>query len=390
MRILVLNYEYPPLGGGAGNITRHISQNLVRSGHKILVVTTWFEGLSEHENEAGLPEIIRLKSNRKQMHSSSPKEMLSWMKGSKSFLSQYLANNKFDVCLANFSIPGGLVAKFIKKKFGIPFCILSHGHDIPWYYKKQMFFYHLLTYFQIRSVCKESSYNFIQTGYMKKNIDKFLGKKMAAKNVIIPNGVVPFDSIVRSREKQSFTLLFVGRFVQQKDPITLLRALKKLNRMDIPFHIFLVGDGPMRKKMEKFVDKNELDDVTFTGWIPQDEVVNYYQKAHAIITPSLTEGMSIANMEALAAGVFLIATPVSGNSEMLSCCKNGVLVDPGNYNEIANQLQKFYFEQYLPGNLRAQDAAKEFQKQNSWELITKKYEELFLNICQSRKAVPDL
>lgn len=396
MKILVLNYEYPPLGGGAGNITRQISQNLVKNGHKVLIVTTWFEGLPEHENVAELPEIIRLKSKRKYLHSSSPAEMYSWMKETKRFLPEYLTNNKFDICFANFSIPGGLVAKSIKKKFGIPYCLLSHGHDIPWYFKKQMFFYHLLTYFKIKSVCRESSYNFIQTLYMKKNIDRFLGKMRAEKNVIIRNGVVPSGIVTGKREKQPFTLLFVGRFVKQKDPITLLKAIRKLGRMDIPFRLFLIGDGPMRKKMERFVKKNDLGNVNFTGWIPPEEVVNYYQSAHTIITPSLAEGMSIANMEALAAGVFLIATPVSGNKEMLSCFKNGVLIDQGNYNEIANQLQKFYFEQYLPGTLRAQNTAEEFQKQNSWELITKKYEEKFQSICQIKltltkdTVVPDL
>ena len=90
MKILVLNYEYPPLGGGAGNITRQISQNLVKNGHKVLIVTTWFEGLHEHENTEGSPEIIRLKSKRKYLHSSSPTEMYSWMKETKRFLQEYL------------------------------------------------------------------------------------------------------------------------------------------------------------------------------------------------------------------------------------------------------------------------------------------------------------
>lgn len=236
-----------------------------------------------------------------------------------------------------------------------------------------MFFYHMISYFNIKSVCKSSSLNFIQTDFMKKNIDKFLGKKHQYKNVIIPNGVDTFDGTILEKEKLPFTLLFVGRFVQQKDPITLLKALKKLNKMDIPFQIFLVGDGPMRKKMEKFVKNNDLEDVTFTGWIPQEEVNNYYRKAHTIITPSRAEGMSIANLEALSAGVFLIATPVSGNKEMLSCCKNGILIDPGNYNEIANQLQKFYFEQYLPNNFHARNVAKEFARQNGWDKIADLY-----------------
>ena len=147
--------------------------------------------------------------------------------------------------------------------------------------------------------------------------------------------------------------------------------------MEIPFRLFMVGDGTLRKKIKKFVEKNGFDDTTFTGWIPQEQVQSFYQKSHVIITPSLAEGMSIANMEALAAGVFLIATPVSGNSEMLSCCKNGVLIDSGNYNEIANHLQKFYFEQYLPNKLHAQNSATEFTKHYNWKIIAGRYEQEF-------------
>ena len=382
MNILVLNYEYPPLGGGAGNITKHISSNLVAKGHKVLVVTTWFEGLAEHEIRDGQVEVIRLKSRRKHMYRSTPLEMISWMAEAKKFLDNHIPKNKFDFCLANFSIPGGAVGKYIKRKFGIPYGVLSHGHDIPWYYKRQMFFYHVLSYYKIKSVCKNASVNFIQTEFMKKNIDKFLGKKHKHKNVIIPNGVATFDSVIELKEKQPFTLLFVGRFVQQKDPLTLLKALRKISRMDIPYRIFLVGDGPMRRKMEKFVSHNKLDNVTFTGWIPQEKVIDYYKKAHAIITPSRTEGMSIANLEALSAGVFLIATPVSGNQEMLSYCKNGVLIEPGNHGEIANQLQKFYFEQYLPDNFIAQKNAKQFAELNSWSFVTDRYVEEITKILK--------
>lgn len=374
MKILVLNYEYPPLGGGAGNITKNISQNLALNGNNVVVITSWYNNLLENEKPILNLEIIRLKSKRKHLYHSNPVEMFSWMKNSIKFLTEYLKSNKFDICLANFSLPGGFVALKIKKKFNLPYCILSHGHDIPWFYKRQMFVYHLILFVVIKSICKQSSLNFVQTEFMKQNIDKFLGKKLSSKNIIIPNGVEVFENLLNEREKEPFTVIFVGRFVQQKDPFTLLKALKQLKRMDIPFKLLMVGDGPLRNKMEKYVEKNGLFTTTFTGWIPQEQVKNIYKKSHTIITPSRAEGMSIANIEALASGVFLIATPVSGNKEMLSFCNNGVLIENGNYNEIANQLQKFYFEQFLSKNFRAQEAAKQFTKQYSWKNISELYQ----------------
>jgi len=377
MKILILNYEYPPLGGGAGIITMHIAKNFAKRGNIVVVVTAWYNGLSEIEPINNNLEIIRLKSKPKFMHRSFPLEMYSWMKMANKFLSTYLKNNRFDICLANFSIPGGYVAKNIKKKFGLPYCILSHGHDIPWYYPRQMFFYHLILYFIIRSVCLKSLLNFVQTTFMKQNIDRFTGKRLNHKNIIIPNGIEPFKNLLNDRAKQPFTIIFVGRFVNQKDTFTLLKALKELKRMDIPFRLFMVGDGPLRKKMEKFVKKNDFKDTVFTGWIPQEQVQSYYQKSHIMVTPSRAEGMSIANMEALAAGVFLITTPVSGNREMLSYCKNGVLVEPENYNEIANQIQNFYFKRYLSKKLNTRNYANQFTKQYNWEIIAERYEQEF-------------
>lgn len=373
MKILILNYEYPPLGGGAGNITKQLAENFAKQENKVVVVTTGFTGLLENENNIQNLEIIRLKSKRKYLHSSNPLEMFSWISEANRFLSVYLKENKFDICLANFSIPGGVVAKNIKNKFNIPYCVLSHGHDIPWYYKKQMFLYHLVLFFIIKSICKNATLNFVQTEFMKNNIDKFLGKRLKNKNIIIPNGVSYFEDVIYDRKEEPFTVIFVGRFVEQKDPFTILKALRRLKRMDINFRLFLVGDGLLRKKMEQFVKDNNFENTVFTGWIPQSEVQQYYQKSHVIITPSHAEGMSIANMEALAAGVFLIATPVSGNKEMLECCKNGVLIDSGNFNEIANQLQKFYFQQYLPKNLLAQNSAIEFVKKYNWQVISEQY-----------------
>ncbi len=61
MKILMLNYEYPPLGGGAGRISQNISEQLVDLGHQVTVITTWFDGTKEEDNIADKLTIIRIK-----------------------------------------------------------------------------------------------------------------------------------------------------------------------------------------------------------------------------------------------------------------------------------------------------------------------------------------
>jgi len=77
MRLLILNYEYPPLGGGAGVCAQYHALGLEGLGHMVTVITTWFTGEREQESHGNLT-IIRLKSRRKKKYRSNPIEMLSW------------------------------------------------------------------------------------------------------------------------------------------------------------------------------------------------------------------------------------------------------------------------------------------------------------------------
>jgi len=93
-----------------------------------------------------------------------------------------------------------------------------------------------------------------------------------------------------------------------------------------------------------------------------------------MVMPSLIEGMSISNIEALSAGLYLIATPVSGNQELLACCDNGKLVAIKNDREVANAIQKFYFEQYLPKQFKSEQVRDKFNDVFLWSNIVKQYD----------------
>ncbi len=379
MKILMLNYEYPPLGGGAGRICKNISEHLVLLGHQVTVLTTWFEGLSDYESAEQKPIIIRLHSSRKKLFRSNPFEMYDWIKKGWIFLQKHLDSESYDLVFANFTIPGGWLALKIKKKFRIPFCVISHGHDIPWFYKKQMFFYHLLMYKKIKHILNEATYLFVQSNAMRVNAERFLGSNRAIKIVQIPNGVNNVAINPEVRHKSYFSILFVGRLVKQKNPMLFLKAMKRLTRMQIPYHAYMIGDGKLRKKLEKWIVKQKLNHVKITGWLNDDEVWKYYEQSHVMVMPSEIEGMSISNLEALSAGLYLIVTPVSGNPEMLKCCTNGELVEK-NDRDIANAIQRFYFEQYLKKKFIAEQNRQQFIDTFNWSRIVKEYEKYLLAI----------
>ena len=78
MNILVVSHEFPPIGGGGANACLFISKGYVEAGHKVTLITVWYEGLQEHEILNGV-EIFRLKSKRAHKEHCSFQEMFSYI-----------------------------------------------------------------------------------------------------------------------------------------------------------------------------------------------------------------------------------------------------------------------------------------------------------------------
>ena len=187
MRLLILNYEYPPLGGGAGRCAKYQSEGLAGLGHDVTVITTWFKGEKEiHEDDHF--KLIRLKSRRKKAFRSNPLEMSSWALNT----FRYIRKNKLylqtDLVLAHFSIPGGMVALPLNMLHKVPYMIISHGQDIPWFSPRELFLYHLVFYLPIRWVCSRASKITVLSQQRLNELNKLTTPKHRSKNHIIPNG----------------------------------------------------------------------------------------------------------------------------------------------------------------------------------------------------------
>jgi len=387
MRLLILNYEYPPLGGGAGVITQNIAEGLASRGHQISVVTTWFEGEEEDKTQNNL-RIIRLKCKRKKLYQSNPFEMLSWMFAAKKYLRKHLLTEKYDLCFANFSIPGGEVAYSMKLKFKIPYVIISHGHDIPWFMPEEMMWYHAFTYHWIHTICLQSERNYIQSEEMKKNIDSFLGRSFNSKNKIIYNG---WDSRLFSPDysmrSKKFTILFIGRLVKQKDPLNFLKAIQIIKSKISDFEVHILGDGKLKRQMEQYVQKNKLEkNVVFRSWVSKSEMLYEYRSASVTVLPSLNEGMSIATLEALACGQYIIATKVSNNESLIIEGKNGSFIEKKNPEDIAEKILTFFNEKFLKNYLIPHDELDKYHNIFEWDNIIDEYEKDLLEIIEKRSS----
>jgi len=169
-------------------------------------------------------------------------------------------------------------------------------------------------------------------------------------------------------------ILFIGRLVIQKDPMTFMKALKILSDGTNDFEVHVLGDGNLRKKMEQFARKNGIMEcMEFLGKIAPEKMQEEYQSAHLMVAPSLNEGMSIAALEALASGVYLIATRASGFPDIITEDINGNLIDYEDPEDLANMMKKYYYDKFQTSYEVAESFLGKFRADFSWDKVNKKY-----------------
>jgi len=153
----------------------------------------------------------------------------------------------------------------------------------------------------------------------------------------LPNGVPIPSAIPGDRSElrdtlglrsQAFTSVFVGRLAAQKATELLVDAWKAVLRKHPSSQLVFVGDGQQRAMLEARTRQAGLTgSVVFTGRV--ENVEDYLRAADIFVLPSTTEGMSIALLEAMAVGLPVVASRVSGTVDVIKHGENGILIEPG-------------------------------------------------------------
>jgi colanic acid/amylovoran biosynthesis glycosyltransferase len=122
-------------------------------------------------------------------------------------------------------------------------------------------------------------------------------------------------------------LVCVGRLGEHKAQLVLIAAACRLRDAGIKFEVILVGDGPMRPRIEAEIRHNRLDDrISITGWVSGERVKAEMTAARALVLPSFSENMPVVIMEAMALGRPVISTYIAGIPELIQSGKSGWLV----------------------------------------------------------------
>src|SRR5919106_399093 len=130
MRILVLNHEFPPIGGGGGRAAEDICRGLTKWGHQIKVLTAHLGGLPYEEERDGYA-IVRLSSLRTQPYKAGFLSMAAYILVGLWMGRRLIRSFQPEVIHAHFAVPGGALAWALSRLTGIPYVLTIHLGDVP-------------------------------------------------------------------------------------------------------------------------------------------------------------------------------------------------------------------------------------------------------------------
>ncbi len=377
MKILIINYEFPPLGGGAGNASYHLAKSLARLGYDVAVLTSGFRGLSPKERLDGFIVQRVPVMRRHQDHCSLP-EMLTFILSGCAHAPRVVREFKPDVAFAFMTIPSGPVALWLKKVKRLPYLVLLRGGDVPGFLPEQLATYHKLTRPLIHRIWRESLKPVANSEGLKR-----LAQQSAPQMDIatIPNGIdtEKYHPSLNGAARPRVRLIFVGRLSVQKDLPTLIAAMSQVVQQTPDVELHIVGDGPERERLEQQVNQHHLTShVTFRGWVGKEDIVECYQHADVFVLPSRYEGMPNVVLEAMACGLPIVATNIAGSNELVEEGVNGFLIPVSDSDALSARLTALVRNETLRQRMGA--ASLRSARARDWTSVAQQYLELAQNL----------
>ena len=161
---------------------------------------------------------------------------------------------------------------------------------------------------------------------------------------VIPNGIdvdvyKPGHAPIRHLRDDNVNILFVGRLEKRKGLGDLLRAYRSMSARLPQTRLIIVGDGPLRGKLESYVSRHHLPNVILAGFVPDTVKPRYYASADIFCAPATgAESFGIVLLEALASGLPVVATEVPGYMSVLEPGRDSVTVPAKSWRELAASL----------------------------------------------------
>lgn len=319
MKILVINYEYPPIGGGGGRVAAQVADAMARRGHEVRVQTSHVRDLPPREMSPAGVDVRRVFSFRRKADTCSVPEMAGYVVANTLPVLQAARHWRPDVMHVHFAVPTGPVAWLAHRLTGVPYVLTAHLGDVPGGAPEQT-----EKLFRVVKPLTRPIWNAAAGVTAVSSHVAMLAK--AAYGIeprIIFNGTEFRSKTIPAADPQEvLRLVFVGRMSVQKNPVFLARVLSTLRGQ--PWRAVFLGDGPLREEMEAELHRGGvMTQCEMRGWADAKTVCAALNVSDVLVMPSLSEGLPVAAIEAVSYGLAIIGSQIPGLADVLQDGVNG-------------------------------------------------------------------
>jgi len=371
LKILMLNYEFPPIGGGAGQAHLCLLKEFAGNSElQIDVLTSAPEPGYVVDEFAGNINIYKVGVHKKNLHHWRKIEVLEWLYKANKFYKRLLKQNDYDFVHAFFGFPTGWLCYRTANK--LPYIISLRGSDVPGKHARLAIDYKILGPL-FKLIWKKAFALVACSEGLKERSLRFLP---SATIDVIPNGVnlERFSPAQNKDRRDTFKLLTVGRLSVTKRVEMLIDAVEILHRAGMKISFTIVGGGAGKELLRQIISAKKLDAIIkVAGRADAEKMPEVYRQSDLFISASMQEGMSNAMLEAMASGLPIVTTRCEGVDELIK--DNGVIVENATAAEIAMSIKSVIEN---PGVYQKMSKAARAQAERfSWQSVAQAYMQIY-------------
>lgn len=326
----MLNYEYPPLGGGAANANYYMLKEFAKKKDIYIdLVTSSAKNTFEVEQFSKNIKIFKLNIGKKDVHYWKMPEIFRWTYKTYLFSKKLIKQNKYDLCHCWFGWPSGLIGYWFRNK--MPYIVSLRGSDIPGY-NPRLWILDALAFSFISKIVWRNAKVVIT---LSKNSLEMAKRTLNCGFKVIYNGVNTKEFYPQKKSIDEIRLLYVGRLIERKGIEYIIMAIADITKKhpDKKIRLTIVGSGNIENKLEFLVKRLQLlSQVSFLGVKKHEELPKIYREHDILIIASINEALGNVTQEAMASGLAIITTN-TGAAELLA--GNGIVVPKRNSKAIA-------------------------------------------------------
>ena len=334
-----------------------------------------------HNKKQTLEEHILFYSSKGTDHTGLSRfnSLKSYFRRNHEFVRELKKNNDLpDLVHVQVALKAGLIALYLKWRYGIPYILTEHWSGYYRISKDSLYKKSYLTQFATRLIIK----NAIRVLPVSEDLGKEISTHWSPVAFQKVANVVNTDLFYPSNKTPSaiYRFIHISSLQYPKNPEGIIRAFSELLSQSIPAELELVG--PINHSLTELIKTCGLkpDQIICTGEISYDQVAVELRKSSSLVMFSFYENMPCAILEALCSGLPVIATKVGGIPEIIRK-ENGILVNPGKENELLGAMKEMIrnYDSYDRAQI-SQEAAQQF----SYEVIGKKIVDIYHSVLGNK------